>query len=223
MIKAAIAEDDFRVASIHEQFLEKIEGIEVVGKALNAKEAIELLENTEIDVLLLDNYLPDRNGVSMLPVLRKRFENLDIILITASTERKVVEPSIRNGVIDYIVKPVTFERFKEALEKVFRRRELMDSNEEFNQAVIDQVLTGGQTGGETEFLPKGIDPLTLGKVEDTLSSLAGGINAEDLSEHLGASRTTARRYLEYLISVGKARAELEYGIVGRPERKYYLV
>ncbi|MBS8266168.1 response regulator [Mesobacillus boroniphilus] len=223
MIKAAIAEDDFRVASIHEQFLQKIEGIAVVGKALNAKEAIELLESKEVDVLLLDNYLPDRNGVSMLPVLRKRFENLDIILITASTERKVVEPSIRNGVVDYIVKPVTFERFKEALEKVVRRRVLMESNEEFNQAVIDQVLTGGQAGEETNFLPKGIDPLTLGKVEDTLSSLSSGINAEDLSEHLGASRTTARRYLEYLISVGKARAELEYGIVGRPERKYYLV
>lgn len=223
MIKAAIAEDDFRVASIHEQFLEKIEGIAVVGKALNAKEVVELLENKEVDVLLLDNYLPDRNGVSMLPVLRKRFENLDIILITASTERKVVEPSIRNGVIDYIVKPVTFERFKEALEKVVRRRELMESNEEFNQAVIDQVFTGGQAVGESDFLPKGIDPLTLGKVEETLSSLTSGINAEDLSEHLGASRTTARRYLEYLISVGKARAELEYGIVGRPERKYYLI
>jgi two-component system, CitB family, response regulator CitT len=223
MIKAAIAEDDFRVASIHEQFLEKIAGIEVVGKALNAREAIELLERTEVDVLLLDNYLPDRNGVSMLPVLRKRFEKLDIILITASTERKVVEPSIRNGVVDYIIKPVTFERFKEAIEKVARRRELMDSNKEFDQAVIDQVFTGGQAVGETEFLPKGIDPLTLGKVEDTLRSLASGINAEDLSEHLGASRTTARRYLEYLISIGKAKAELEYGIVGRPERKYYLI
>jgi CitB family two-component system response regulator CitT len=56
-----------------------------------------------------------------------------------------------------------------------------------------------------------------------MESLNNGINAEDLSEHLGASRTTARRYLEYLISTGKAKAELEYGIVGRPERKYYLI
>lgn len=223
MIKVAIAEDDFRVASIHEQFLERIERIQIVGKALNAREAIELLETKEADVLLLDNYLPDKNGVSILPVLRKRFENLDIILITASTERKVVEPSIRNGVVDYIVKPVTFERFKEALEKVVRRRELLEANEEFNQAVIDKVFTGGQAGGESEFLPKGIDPLTLGKVEETLGMLSSGINAELLGEQLGASRTTARRYLEYLISVGKARAELEYGIVGRPERKYYLV
>ncbi|WP_226647512.1 response regulator [Mesobacillus subterraneus] len=223
MIKAAIAEDDFRVASIHEQFLEKIEGVTVAGKALNAREAIDLLETKEVDVLLLDNYLPDKNGVSILPALRKRFENLDIILITASTERKVVEPSIRNGVVDYIVKPATFERFREAMEKVVRRRRLMESNEEFNQAIIDKVITGGQAEPVSDLLPKGIDPLTLGKVQETLSMLSSGINAELLGEQLGASRTTARRYLEYLISIGKARAELEYGIVGRPERKYYLV
>ncbi|NKE08045.1 MULTISPECIES: response regulator [Mesobacillus] len=223
MIKAAIAEDDFRVASIHEQFLEKIEGVTVAGKALNAREAIDLLETKEVDVLLLDNYLPDKNGVSILPALRKRFENLDIILITASTERKVVEPSIRNGVVDYIVKPATFERFREAIEKVVRRRRLMESNEEFNQAIIDKVITGVQAEPVSDLLPKGIDPLTLGKVEETLSMLSSGINAELLGEQLGASRTTARRYLEYLISIGKARAELEYGIVGRPERKYYMV
>lgn len=223
MINVAIAEDDFRVASIHEQFLEKVQGMKVAGKALNAKDTLSLLENNEVDVLLLDNYLPDRSGVSLLTELRSRFVNLDIILITASTERKVIEPAIRNGVLDYIVKPVTFNRFREALEKVARQRKLLESSQEFSQAVIDQVFSGGQMIIESDALPKGIDPLTLAKVEDTMKSFTSGINAEDLSNHLGASRTTARRYLEYLISIGKAKAELEYGIVGRPERKYYLV
>lgn len=222
-MKIAIAEDDFRVASIHEQFLEKIDGVEVAGKALNASEALALLEDKEIDVLLLDNYLPDRSGVSILPELRSKFPKLDVILITASTERKVVEPAIRNGVLDYIVKPVDFNRFKAALEKVMNRRELLESDDEFNQSVIDQVLSGRTSGANPVSLPKGIDPLTLTKVQETMESLNNGINAEDLSEHLGASRTTARRYLEYLISTGKAKAELEYGIVGRPERKYYLI
>ncbi len=223
LMKIAIAEDDFRVASIHEQFLEKIDGVEVAGKALNASEALALIEKEEIDVLLLDNYLPDRSGVSILPELRRKFPKLDVILITASTERKVVEPAIRNGVLDYIVKPVDFNRFKSALEKVMNRRELLASDDEFNQSVIDQVLSGRPAGEVPAVLPKGIDPLTLTKVKETMENLQHGINAEELSEHLGASRTTARRYLEYLISAGKAKAELEYGIVGRPERKYYLI
>lgn len=223
MLKVAIAEDDFRVASIHEQFLEKIAGVEVAGKALNASEAFALLENEEVDILLLDNYLPDQSGVSLLPELRQKCPNLDIILITASTERKVIESSLRNGIVDYIVKPVTFNRFKTALNKVLRRRNLIESHDEFNQSVIDQVFAGSHTKVNSISLPKGIDPLTLRKVQQTMESLGDGINAEDLSEYLGASRTTARRYLEYLISAGKAKAELEYGIVGRPERKYYLL
>ncbi len=50
-----------------------------------------------------------------------------------------------------------------------------------------------------------------------------GITAEELGKLLGASRTTSRRYLEYLISIHEVKAELVYGIVGRPERKYYVV
>ncbi|MBT2689680.1 response regulator [Bacillus sp. ISL-47] len=222
-MKIAIAEDDFRVASIHEQFLEKIDGVKVVGKALNASEAIDLLEEQEVDVLLLDNYLPDRSGVSLLPELRSNYPKLDVILITASTEKNVVEPAIRNGVLDYIVKPADFNRFKAALEKVMNRRDVLDSGKEFNQSVIDQVILGRPPAANPVSLPKGIDPLTLTKVQETMERLQYGINAEELSEHLGASRTTARRYLEYLISEGKAKAELEYGIVGRPERKYYLI
>ncbi|MCI4139764.1 DNA-binding response regulator, partial [Bacillus vallismortis] len=49
-----------------------------------------------------------------------------------------------------------------------------------------------------------------------------GLTAEELGEKMGASRTTARRYAEYLVSTEEARAELEYGIIGMPERKYYV-
>lgn len=48
------------------------------------------------------------------------------------------------------------------------------------------------------------------------------MTAEELGEKMGASRTTARRYAEFLVSQEEALAELEYGIIGRPERKYYL-
>ncbi len=50
-----------------------------------------------------------------------------------------------------------------------------------------------------------------------------GITAEVLSSMVGVSRSTARRYLEYLISRKKVHAELIYGSVGRPERRYFLV
>lgn len=68
-------------------------------------------------------------------------------------------------------------------------------------------------------MPKGIDSVTLDKIR-ALFSGAESITADEAGERIGASRTTARRYLEYLISSGELQADLNYGTVGRPERCY---
>lgn len=71
-------------------------------------------------------------------------------------------------------------------------------------------------------LPTGINSITLQKIKNALRAAQKGMTAEELGEKMGASRTTARRYAEFLVSQEEALAELEYGIIGRPERKYYL-
>lgn len=74
------------------------------------------------------------------------------------------------------------------------------------------------------YAPKGIDPLTLIKIRKYVSNVGQeGITAEMLSVEVGVSRSTARRYLEYLISEKTVYAELIYGNVGRPERRYFQV
>nr|WP_286174350.1 HTH domain-containing protein [Pseudomonas sp. ISL-88] len=71
-------------------------------------------------------------------------------------------------------------------------------------------------------LPTGINSITLQKIKEALRTAQKGMTAEELGEKMGASRTTARRYAEFLVAKEEALAELEYGIIGRPERKYYL-
>ncbi|MCM3570376.1 response regulator [Neobacillus mesonae] len=221
MIKVAIAEDDYRVAGIHEKFLLTIDGIEIVGKALNGKETLSLLEENEVDLLLLDIYMPDILGTELLRKIRQKFPQVDVIMITAATNKHMVETALKNGVYDYIIKPLKLERFKEGIENYRRKQNLLNGAEELGQDTIDQFLGNRKTVKSTEVkgLPKGIDPLTLQKVRQIVNQT--GLTAEETGEKLGASRTTARRYLEYLTSIGEVIAELEYGIVGRPERKYY--
>lgn len=88
--------------------------------------------------------------------------------------------------------------------------------------MIDHIFGGSKGAVTAEDLPTGINPITLKKIKEALRTADGGMTAEELGEAMGASRTTARRYAEYLVSKEEARAELEYGIIGRPERKYYL-
>ena len=71
-------------------------------------------------------------------------------------------------------------------------------------------------------MPKGIDHITLEKIKDMSYNMAGeaGMTALDAGNKVGVSRSTARRYLEYLVSIKEADAQLKYGDIGRPERKY---
>ncbi len=224
MIKVLIVEDDFRIAQVQEGFLQKIPGVQVVGKALNAEDTINQLKEKNIDLLLLDIYLPDRLGTDLLPHIRENYPDIDIIMITAATEKSMLETSIRQGVFHYLLKPVTMEKFIETIESYKKKKKLLDNREEVDQSIIDQYFgtSANQESINQKDLPSGVDRLTLQKVKEVLSSLDSGISIEEMGEKMGASRTTARRYLEYLVSVNICIAKHEYGIVGRPERKYYL-
>jgi CitB family two-component system response regulator CitT len=223
MIHVVIAEDDFRVAGIHEKFLSKVTGVKIVGKALNGSETLQLVKETHVDLILLDIYMPDTLGTGLISEIRSINPNVDIIMISAATEKEMVEESIRNGVFDYIIKPVKIKRFIATIEKYKRTKKTLDVKEEIDQSFLDEYFGYTNPGDQNvKQTPKGIDPLTLEKVRGILSDIDAGITAEETGAKIGASRTTARRYLEYLISVGEGEAELEYGIVGRPERKYRM-
>lgn len=221
-IKAVIAEDDFRVAKIHEKFLVNYKEIEVVGKALNGKETLDMLKQTNPDLLLLDIYMPDQLGTDLLPIIRKEHPNVDIIMITAATDKEMLVEALHYGVEHFLIKPVKMELFHETIGEYLRKAELFESKQEVDQEFVNRVINRFPATHETKesALPKGIDEITLVKVTNVLEASSTCLSAEQVSERIGASRTTARRYLEYLITIKKCEAEVVYGVVGRPERRY---
>ncbi|WP_028301639.1 response regulator [Oceanospirillum beijerinckii] len=93
------------------------------------------------------------------------------------------------------------------------------SLDQSGQANTAEKAKGAQ---EKVVLPKGIDGLTLEKIRQAFQSSREDFNAEEVGEKVGVSRTTARRYLEYLVSTEELIADVNYGTVGRPERRYSL-
>lgn len=223
-IRILIMEDDFRVAEINKKFIGKIEGFEVCGIAPTIQEAKEILPNLKPDLVLLDVYFPDGNGLDMLRYIRHHNLSTDVILITAEKELDSIQEALRGGVIDYIIKPVLFERFKNTLDNYAVYRQKLKTIDDVNQNKVDQLVSIVRERNiehNNQNIPKGIDPLTLQKIKEEISAYADtGVTAEDFSKQVGISRTTARRYLEYMVSTGYLTAELSYGQVGRPERLY---
>lgn len=225
-INVLVIEDDFRVAEINRQLVEKVAGFQVIGVAKSAAEALSFLKEAKElpDLLILDVYIPDSDGLSLFWTLRTQYSHIDVIMLTAAKEAATIEEALRGGIFDYIVKPVDFTRFEQTLERYREQRALLSSKTELVQEEIDR-LTGLQSRTparrSADELPKGIDRLTLQKIQEFLDvSPTNGVNAAETGEAVGVSRSTARRYLEYLVSIQAAKAELNYGDVGRPERKY---
>ncbi|MBU8881337.1 response regulator [Bacillus sp. FJAT-29790] len=227
MIQVLIVEDDFRIADINRQFVNRINGFTVLDVVKTGEEALAYLRNntTLPHLILLDVYIPDVEGLNLFWQLRKEFNEIDIIMITAAKEVATIAETLRGGIFDYIVKPADFVRFEQTLERFSEQRTLLASREELEQEEIDR-LTGLQSLPETEasseeMIPKGIDKFTLEKIKNILRAGGeSGVTALNAGNEVGVSRSTARRYLEYLVSIKEAEAQLKYGDIGRPERRY---
>jgi two-component system CitB family response regulator len=224
MIHTLIVEDDEKIAEIQRIFTEKITGYSVVGIAHSIAEAEAMVPVLEPDLVLLDIFFPDGNGIDLLWKIRANQKRTDVVLITAAKEVEFFEEALRGGVFDYILKPLVFNRFASTLVKYKKHREKLDNISTINQHDVDRFLHQMKAeGASQEPMPKGIDAITLEKVNNMMKAVGPeGISAEKAGAMIGVSRTTSRRYLEYLVANGSIIADLYYGAPGRPERVYRL-
>lgn len=221
--RVLIIEDDIAIAQLHHKYLSQMGDFEVVGIATTQAEAALQLEVLKPDLVLLDVYLPDGTGLDILQWIRGRNACCDIILITAARDVETLQQAMRGGVVDYLLKPVMFPRLEAALHKYLARRAELGRTADIDQGLVDKMLTvHSQPEVGQQRLPKGIDAVTLDKIRH-LFRQPQSLTADEAGERIGASRTTARRYLEYLIGTGELEADVRYGSVGRPERSYTQV
>ncbi len=224
-LSVVIAEDDPKIAEIQSRFIDQIEGFEVVGIGNTIAESEQIIDVFQPDLVLLDVFFPDGNGVDLLWKIRRLYKNIDVIFITAAKEVETLQDAIRGGAFDYVLKPMTFSRFQSTLIKFSEHRLKLRKVTNLDQKEVDQIIHPAQDSPQMAVrIPKNIDPLTLERVEEEVSKLdQEGVNAETMGAQIGISRTTARRYLEFLVSKGAVKPSLVYGSVGRPERLYFQV
>lgn len=223
-IRVVIAEDDPQIAEIQQRFLSRIEGFELVGVAQSILEAQDLVEVLKPDLLLLDVYFPDGTGLDLLRELRTRHNSIDVILITAAKDIDTLREAMHGGVFYFLIKPLVFDRLQTVLEDYRRHAEKLHQLEQVAQDDIDRLFKQSQPAGQIEKrLPKGIDAITLDKIRQAFADHPDShFSAEEMAQIIGASRTTARRYLEFMTSTHELTAEVNYGSVGRPERYYAM-
>jgi len=222
-LRVMVVDDDFMIANLHGKYIEQQEGYELAGVAHNYEQTISGLKELKPDLLLLDVYLPDHSGIEALRTIRAGNLPCDIILITASKELPVIEEAFRLGIFDYLIKPFDLSLLKETLEKYRRFKVHLQSSAQPDQKFVDGLKKLRATASSvSEQVPKGIDTRTLERIKEIMLQDRNYHTADQFASMTGLSRSTARAYLDFLVTRGIAEEFLQYGAVGRPQRLFRI-
>ena len=200
-------------------FTEKDGRFQVVQTFQDGRAALEWLARNPADLVVLDVYMPLFTGVELLHALRARDLPVDAIMVTAANDAATVDQLLKMGVVDYLVKPFTYERFRQALDTFCRHREAV-TGEAVTQGELDRLFAPPESGEHSA--PKGLQESTLKLIRACLHSAPPqGLPSEAISRQTNLSVVTVRRYANYLVERGEAASTVNYDTGGRPCRLYH--
>lgn len=233
MMHAVIVEDDPMVAHINEEYLAK-SGDFTTDKILgDGRTALSYLKERAVsappDLIILDMYMPIMNGITLLQQLRAEHILTPVIMVTAATEASLIEEALGLGIVDYLIKPYKFERFKIAVGKFLERRNVLGGKTKICQESLDILFssaagtaTAGKESSAPVEIPKGLNLTTLNMLQEFIDAHKGERHScESISEATGLSKVTIRHYLNYFIETGKASSTVDYETGGRPRVLFF--
>ncbi|MEV4351611.1 response regulator [Actinoplanes sp. NPDC049596] len=221
-IRVLVVEDEPLIAEAHAAYVQRIDGFDVAGVAPTGQRAMAVLRSVPVDLILLDLHLPDMFGLDLCRSLRGAGIGTDVLVVTSARDLAVVRSAVSLGVTHYLLKPFTYAAFREKLLAYARyRSQVQGTSPVAAQHEIDRALASLH-GPSPAGLPKGLDQGTLDLVLGVLRAAdhTTGLSAAEVAARMGASRVTARRYLEHLAETGQVARSPRYGGPGRPEVEY---
>ena len=129
--------------------------------------------------------------------------------------------AIRNGAFDYILKPVSWKRLSQSLERFVQFTEQQRVWKIVDQQNVDSLYQLQAKNYRQDNGSKGIEENTLARVQALFNDKATHcFTVDEVVSETGLSKTTTRRYLEHCVEAGFLSVEMLYGKIGHPRRMY---
>jgi two-component system, LytTR family, response regulator len=117
-LNCVIIEDEPLARNLMMEYVKKVPSLNLIEAFSNPLEAMETLRSASIDILFLDVQMPEITGISLLKILKKR----PLVVLTTAYSQYALE-GYELDVADYLLKPITFERFLKSVDKITQRLE----------------------------------------------------------------------------------------------------
>lgn len=215
-----IVEDDPMVASINRQYLQSNPELQIIGDFRNGSEALDFLEKHPADLAVIDYYMPVMDGREFVRQCREKKISIHMIMITAANQAQQITEMLQLGVIDYLVKPFTFERFQAAITRFIHMKGILRPNAQLSQEQVDAIVSG-TAPAKPPLLDKGLQEQTLALIRRELENCGeGDLSSNEIAGRIGVSRITVRRYMNYLLENHEIVSRIDYATGGRPSIRY---
>jgi NarL family two-component system response regulator LiaR len=188
-IRVMIVDDHVIVREGLRALLTKSEDLEVVGEASNGQEAIQQIESTKPDVVLMDLVMPEMDGIEAIERITAENENIRILVITTYSGDDLVFPAIKAGAHGYLLKDSGSERLVEAIRQVYQGEPFL--HPDIARKLMEEVHPSKPDRGAA-------DPLTARELE-VLSLLARGMSNQEISEQLLITEITVRSHTSHIL------------------------
>jgi response regulator of citrate/malate metabolism len=226
ILSCVIADSSLELQSQYAVALSRVRNLRLKETVTSGGELEDCLQRGNAHLVLLDIFLCEWGGLNSLRQARIRYPRIDWLVLSSGDDTDIVRGCICLGVFDYLIRPFSTERLERALSAYYQYHQgLTQRTNPWRQKDLDLItgLKGGSSGGLGEY-PKGIQVKLLERLRACMEERDNNaISASTAGSYMGISRSTARRYLEYLADSGHATVEYDISSVGRPVKLYRLI
>ena len=195
-IRVLVVEDQPKILRSQLRLLESSSQIEVVGTALSGEAALEEVERTQPQVILLDLGLPRMNGIEVTRTVKAKYPNIEILIFTIFDEEEKVIDAIRAGASGYLLKGAAADKIIEGIHDVFAGGTVIQPN--LARRLLQQLRAPAAVGDGAQL---GTEPegRNLSEREtEILQLIAKGISNSEAARLLDISKATIRTHLEHI-------------------------
>lgn len=195
-IRVMIVDDHDMVRRGLAAFLRVKPDLKLAGEARHGREALDLCDKLQPDVILMDLVMPEMDGATATRLIRARCPQIQVIALTSFQEQGLVEEALQAGAISYLLKNVSANDLAEAIRAAHAGRTTLAP--EAAQALVQ--TTGREPAPGHDLTPREREVLAL---------MVEGLTNPEIAERLTVSRATAKAHVSHILSKLNAATRME--------------
>lgn len=202
MIKVVLAEDQVMVRQGLKAMIETDLEVKVKGEAGNGKEAVELCEKHHFDVAILDIRMPEMDGIEAAKILRMRFPQMKILMLTTFDDEQYVMDALKLGVSGYMLKNGDTESLLRAIKDSVKGALSLEG--QVAAKVVPALLHNEQD--------QSVHPDLTPRERGILKCIGEGLNNKEIADRLGLSVGTVKNQISHILDKLELRDRTQLAI-----------